>query len=1052
MGCAGSRPSHLIPSLGNHHHHHHHHTNSPQKGFILFNAKTIEYLQANEAEIKEKLKQRCEQKLTKLIPQSSSSKSLLGNAKRTLFTSNSSSSSASHNNIEGVDVAAVSGEEPILDTNAAFKETAIASAVDYVLKYALYDFDIESFKASNHLSMKQIRKDIMKKNSSVSSLSKLNNSVSLGHNTSATLANHAAKSATLTSRGLDASFYKQALNTAIDEFGMFVQENFIVINEFQHRPAVAVDAAIIADKIVEEELVEPVAVAEEEAGTSNEDEDALKLKEALELARHNFYKGKMSMVCLTKTGGYVVKEVKDQPANEVTHVEGLVILPAGEVSKLEEAPKQEETPREAPKSCSIPTIHIEDVDLIESSQTLVEKAFTAGSRLDINEFLSIKQNLVQVLKDTIESIVNFTTKSGNSELSEKLISNLKNATRVIELLRAVDEQEFEQIDEKLLEAILNLDYVNKEFKSYLEIVGSQQEEQLAPSIIALVSGIEELNTGLPKKLFAAKCLPHPVEASQPTDKKIEIVVQPVEEPATASKKSSPINIRKEIAYSILNVGEVLAKTIDYYSLDSNAEELKNLIELSASRQKISSSPPPEVEVIKEEQLHVDTVEVETGKIDESMEAKQEAAASSGSSLVSPSISSSSSSSLSISPSQKLTVETSSDATIPGEPTTPVPPPEMSVDLKGNSRILSTISQDYDFVEISKSTALSMQVEHSADHLGQDITFMVSQINCFAELDFNDESEKRESGGAPIDAGIKSDAKSSSSSSDILINEELIDSQLVVQQFLASVDEAEAKQNSSVVFRNADKIDQQNKRMSLDEELFYHLEEVDKKVKYMNETCSEDDDDEDEEDDLDDENFDYDESVDIEGANDERLFHPRTPAKIKSQVRHNRTVDLQEEIKQISNVIQDLVQTINVRNNNNSVVVPATYENTSDTNNNADSEDGSQNSGSGGDYKPKSFHYNRNSNGSGNASDRKSLNARRSVGNANSSFNSSIPIRQKALGKQKSTEEAELIDGGSFADLTQPIESNTSEVSAKANSMLNKSTNSQRFKSKLPVKK
>ena len=629
--------------------------------------------------------------------------------------------------------------------------------------------------------------------------------------------------------------------------------------------------------------------------------------------------------------------------------------------------------------------------------------------------------------------------------------NLKNATRVIELLKAVDEHNFEQIDEKLLEAILNLDYVNKEFKSYLEIVASQQEEQPSPSILALVLGIEELNTGLSKKLFATKCLPHPVEASQPADKKIEIV-QTAEEPATASKKSSPINIRKEIAYSILNVGEVLAKTIDYYSLDSNTDELKNLIELSSSRQKIS--PSPEVEVVKEEeQLHVDTVE-ETGKPDESMEAKHEAAVSSGSSLVSPSISSSSSSSLSISPSQKMTVETSSDVTIPGEPTTPVPPPEMNVDLKGNSRILSTISQDYDLVEISKSTALSMQVEHSADHIGQDITFMVSQLNCFAELDFNDDLEKREGIEAPLDSGIKSDAKSSSSSSDILINEELIDSQLVVQQFLASVDEAEAKQNSSVVFRNADKIDQQqNKRMSLDEELFYHLEEVDKKVKYMNETCSEDDDDDDEEDDLDDENFDYDESVDIEGANDERLFHPRTPAKIKSQVRHNRTVDLQEEIKQISNVIQDLVQTINVRNNNSVVMeAPATYENTSDTNNNADSEDGSQNSGSGGDYKPKSFHYNRNSNGSANAADRKSLNVRRSVGNANSSFNSSIPIRQKSLSKQKSTEDAELVDNGSFADLTQSIEANTPEVSAKANSMLNKSTNSQRFKSKLPVKK
>jgi len=96
MGCAGSRPSQLIPSLGNHHHHPHH-MNSPQKGFILFNAKTIEYLQANELEIKEKLKKRCEVKLNKVLPQSTSSKSLLNNAKRTLLFNTSTSTHESAN-------------------------------------------------------------------------------------------------------------------------------------------------------------------------------------------------------------------------------------------------------------------------------------------------------------------------------------------------------------------------------------------------------------------------------------------------------------------------------------------------------------------------------------------------------------------------------------------------------------------------------------------------------------------------------------------------------------------------------------------------------------------------------------------------------------------------------------------------------------------------------------------------------------------------------------------------------------------------------------------
>ena len=48
--------------------------------------------------------------------------------------------------------------------------------------------------------------------------------------------------------------------------------------------------------------------------TTSEEEaaEALKLKEALEVARQNFYKGKLSQVCLSKHGeGYVVKEMKE---------------------------------------------------------------------------------------------------------------------------------------------------------------------------------------------------------------------------------------------------------------------------------------------------------------------------------------------------------------------------------------------------------------------------------------------------------------------------------------------------------------------------------------------------------------------------------------------------------------------------------------------------------------------------------------------------------------------------------------------------------------------
>ena len=219
MGCAGSKPHHLLASSMSNHH-----ANSPQKGFILFNDKTIEYLNANELDIKKKLLQRCETRLssstsakTGSIPQS---KSLLSNAKRTLLMSDSSK----QNNKSDFTLSANAG------ANTGSKELAIESAVEFVLKYAINDFDIDNFKSSNQLSMKQIRKDIMKKHSSsrVSS-SKLNSSVSASSNAN-TLS---SRDATLSGgKQFDMAYYKLALNTAIDEFGSFIQENFIVINEF----------------------------------------------------------------------------------------------------------------------------------------------------------------------------------------------------------------------------------------------------------------------------------------------------------------------------------------------------------------------------------------------------------------------------------------------------------------------------------------------------------------------------------------------------------------------------------------------------------------------------------------------------------------------------------------------------------------------------------------------------------------------------------------------------------------------------------------------------
>lgn len=1009
MGCAGSRPSQLIPSLSNHHHHHHHHMNSPQKGFILFNAKTIEYLQANELEIKEKLKQRCEQKLAKAIPQSTSSKSLLNNAKRTLLFNSGNSNIASNNtdNVEQANNKSINTVKPTKSDaslalngtlNSDLKLTAIDSAVDYVLKYALNDFDIENFKSSNHLSMKQIRKDIMKKNNSVSSLSKMNNSISMNNQGSNTLTRESAKSATLT-KGYDASFYKQALNTAIDEFGLFVQENFIIINEF--------------DKNAETVEKTTTATEEKESEVKKSEEstvEALKLKEALEVARHNFYKGKISMVCLTKAGGYVVKEVKDQPSGES---DGAVVLSSSDTKAISSSAEDAKKPR------IIPQINIEDVDETEKKleekkiadvEELMYKAFKNKKNLTIDELFLVKSSLIALLDKCVESITNY-TKDSETETTENLMSHLEESKRVIELLSVLNETEQELTDEKLTESVSNLNLLNRELKIEIE---KKDTSPKTSQITSFVDEIDDLITKLPKSVVSYKSRSTVVVETGQAQAKI------TEEQA---ERSEPIDIKKEIAFSILNVGEVLAKTIDYYSNEPDTAEIKDLIELSNKQAKCTE--------IKDQ-----------GK-------------SSASSLVSPS--SSSSTSVGSIPHEIISSPTKENAeslkeeekaNLPTEPTTPIAPPQLKLDhTETKCETSSTPKQDF---------IIKTEIDLETEVIPEDSD--INKENNLCEQDFQQLENQSEDKVIEDTVNLmKQETKSSSSSSDVLSNDDLTndpseEKPVMTENFI----ETEA---NKVVFRNgetlASNVQHQNqKRMSLDEELFYHLEEVDKKVKYMNETCSEDDG-EDDDDDLDDENFDYDESVELENANDERLFHPRTPAKIKSEVRNNRTVDLQEEIKQISNVIQDLVQTINVRNSTTNSGNENLKSSENSDNNNADSEDGSQNSGSGGDYKTKSYHYNRNSNGShtsGNIADRKSINSRRSIGNQ--SLNSSIPIsvsRQKILKKTATLDQDDIeSNNDSFADYGElPM---TPEAPSLNNSNINKSAASQRFRSKLPVKK
>jgi hypothetical protein len=285
MGCAGSKP-----------HVNQNNVNSPQKGFIIFNERTVEYINANESELRRLLKERCEHKLF--------SHATIGTNKKKKTDD-------------------VQQELAIPSTEQG---RCLDSAIDAVLRYACNDFDIENFRSSNHLSLKQIRKDIMKKQDAQ------------------------------TKHIQDLAFYKKALHTVIDEFGTLMQEKFVDINDFKmeakpQAPVVA-DAVDANTSAVEQETNE-VAASNESITEQNDSETSMSLKLALEIARQNFYQGKHSMVCVTKAGGYVVREIDgfekekqdSEPASASNHVSELTnvtydsdaIVPVAEPGTLKEA-------------------------------------------------------------------------------------------------------------------------------------------------------------------------------------------------------------------------------------------------------------------------------------------------------------------------------------------------------------------------------------------------------------------------------------------------------------------------------------------------------------------------------------------------------------------------------------------------------------------------------------------------------------------------------------------------------------------------------------------
>jgi hypothetical protein len=446
------------------------------------------------------------------------------------------------------------------------------------------------------------------------------------------------------------------------------------------------------------------------------EEEALKLKEAIELARQNFYKGKLSMVCLTKTGGYVVKEVNEKESP----------IPEGLLAPLE--PKKEAA---------------------------------GGDQAAVDEFLRVKSELSALLVETVESIVNYSTKSSifnEAELNahnlnsfsayiDSLKENLEKSKNVIEILNIINEKDYNLIDEKLIESALNLDYVNREFKSYIKhleetlnqtLKKNENKEQIES--VLLKNGeirlcVEQLDTlieQLPRKLFTSKGLPHPADANQSASistvntlamsKDLEAMlvnfekeakpgeVEPAKEELADEEAKKGIDIKKEIAFSILNVGEVIAKTIDYYSLDpkeGHAEELKELISLSEKQAELEKKHAD----LAEKQLEVVTVEANKER-----GAQLQLPVSSASSLSSPSLAESSplSASGSISPVEKLTRAEFNAKMEVGEESKRL----------SSQGLLNESRQEYELIEKVKSAG----VETKESAVSEEVAYLVAEMS------------------------------------------------------------------------------------------------------------------------------------------------------------------------------------------------------------------------------------------------------------------------------------------------------------------------------------
>ncbi len=132
----------------------------------------------------------------------------------------------------------------------------IELAVEQVINYA-----INHYKLNTPMTIDQLKQEIITSDL-ITLLDANNNNVTVDINSRA---------------------YKKALNLGIDELDSYLKENSDKMNEYQT------------------ETMNIKLAAESE----------YKLKDALEIARQMFYKGKYSNIYTTKSGGYIVREVVD---------------------------------------------------------------------------------------------------------------------------------------------------------------------------------------------------------------------------------------------------------------------------------------------------------------------------------------------------------------------------------------------------------------------------------------------------------------------------------------------------------------------------------------------------------------------------------------------------------------------------------------------------------------------------------------------------------------------------------------------------------------------